>query len=397
MLISLAGILLLGIILLDIFLTVLDANGLSVVSSRIYRIFWWGWRHFSRIMPPVARPQMLALAAPLMIPLIIGVWIFGIVLGFTLVYFGGLSHQDLITGGGSQPSLQGAFRLSWVTLSTIGFVEVSPSNMPYSLTVALEAILGNLVLTFTITYFLSVHGAVMAYNKFASLLRNRIPDPDRPLDALSWHFEAGEPRELEHWLRQINDGVSTLHEGLRRYPVLYYFRPIRIYRGVPHTLFALRRIVTALRWCLPEGHRARTSPNLKALEVGLDELVEDLQDRYVPVHLRTTAKPVSYKQFRAAQSPHLGVPDTWVEMFLRDCDETSRATGVEIDPLAPETYENYREWLPYVLRLFDFERAIRTDLGYSSRVRPGRSSTLAVISNGPKQRPQALRHAEPAE
>lgn len=391
MLISFAGILLIAIVLLDVFLTVLDANGYSLVSSRAYRWFWWVWRHFTRILPPSSAHATLSLGAPLMIPLMIGLWTLGLVTGFALVYFGGLSPQDFLTGGGSQPSLSGAFRLSWVTLSTIGFVEISPSNMPYSLTVALEAILGSIVLTFTITYFLSVHQVVISYNKLATTLQHRTADITRPLSGVGAYFNDGQYSGLEGWLGTLHEGVAMLHEGLRRYPIVYYFRPRRRFRGLPHTLAAFRAITSNLLWCVESSHPVRSSPNLTALRRGLEDLMGDLEDRYVPVNKRSIARAVSYGDFEAAFYERRFAPDRWVDRFLRECDEARAITGSNGRDNPVDAYQRYGEWLPFVVRLGDFEASIRADLGYSERLRPGRSSSIwSVLSRGPKDGPQAL-------
>ncbi|RYH02556.1 hypothetical protein EU805_08000 [Salipiger sp. IMCC34102] len=379
--------------MLDIFLTVLDANGLSMISSRIYRGFWWVWRHFSLLLPPIARHQMLALGAPLMIPVMIFIWLIGIVVGFTLIYYGGLLPGNLshvVSGEHSRPELPDAFRLSVVSISTIGFVEISPSNMPYSLTVAFEAILGNLILTLVLTYFLSVHGAVLSYNVFVAYLRARIPRSGEPIDALKRHFDKGEARELEPWLDRLDSGLSALHEGLRRYPILYYFRPLHIERGLPDTLSALRRVVTGLNWGLPGDHPARRSANLGALEATLEDLIEDLQDRYVPIHRRTVIAPMSARAFATACASRRALRDPWLDEFLAECRAVQIATGVEDTDDVEQLYDRYLSWLPITLRLHDFKRAVRDDLGYSERVRPGRRSVWAVLASGPRERPQSL-------
>lgn len=394
MLVSLVGITVLAIVMLDVFFTVLDANGHSILSSRLYRAGWWVWRHGARMLPPGTRRAWLSVGAPLLIGVMIAVWMSGLVVGFALVYFGGMSPQNFLFGGGSQPNLAAAFRLSWVTLSTIGFVEISPSSMTYSLTVALQAILGGVVLTFTITYFLSVHQVVLSYNRLVTGLHHRAAVMDDPVSGLSRHFMDGRPRALDEWLDTLHDGLVELHEGLRRYPIVYYFQPRRRLRALPYTLDGLRRVTAGLRWCLPGDHTARTSPALLALQAGLEDVVVDLQDRYVPIAERTVARTVSRSTFDDALAGRQWSLDRWVARFLHENDVVSGMAGVAAAAGAADAYSRYREWLPFSVALDDFVRMTADDLGYGDDLRPGRSSSLwQVLSRGPKQRPQPLQHS----
>ncbi|UIJ73342.1 potassium channel family protein [Aurantimonas sp. HBX-1] len=390
-LILLVGVLLIASILLDAFLTVLDANGRSLFSVWAYRWFWWLWRHLSRLLPPASAHQMLTLGAPLMIPMMIALWTGGLVTGFALVYFGGLEPQDQFALGRSGTDIANAFRLSFVTLSTIGFVEISPSNMPYSVVVALEAILGSILITLTVTYYLSVQDAVAAHGRFVTGMQHRMPDARRPFSAAGVFLSRGSGETLSGWLDTLHDGTAALHEGLRRYPIVYYFRPSERRRGLPQTLAALREVTAGLLWHLPAGHPVARSPELLALQVALLDLTQDLAHRYVPIRTRTIARPVEADMFAAAFHGRLYAPDAWVERFLEERAAVRDLLNLERSDRAEDAYREYRGWLAFVVPLHDFERSIRADLGYSERFRPGRSSTVvSVIARGPKDRPQQL-------
>ncbi|MEX6507468.1 ion channel [Jiella sp. M17.18] len=391
MLISLVGVLLIAAVLLDAFLTVLDANGRSLFSAWAYRWFWWFWRHLARLVPPDRTHRMLSFGAPLMIPMMIGLWTGGLVVGFALLYFGGLEPQDALAGSQSEADFANAFRLSFVTLSTIGFVEISPSNMAYSVTVALEAILGSILITLSVTYYLSVHDAVAAYGRLVTGMQHRMPDADRPLSAAAAFLKHGSASDLSAWLGTLHDGTADLHEGLRRYPIVYYFRPLARRRGLPQTLAALRETAAGLLWHLPRRHPLASSPALAALQAALQDLTGDLADRHVPVRRRTIARPVDPGAFAAAFHGRLYAPDAWVERFLRERAAARELLDAVIPEDATSAYEDYRGWLGFVVPLHDFERAMRADLSYAERFRPGRSSSiLSVIARGPKDRPQPL-------
>ena len=391
MVVSLLGVGVLLVCLLDVFFTVLDANGVSVISSRLYRWMWWIWRHGGRLLPPKTRRAWLSVGAPLMIPAIIGVWISLVVVGFALIYFGGMSPENFLFGGGSQPSLAAAFRLSWVTLSTIGFVEISPSSMTYSLTVALEAIVGGILLTFTITYFLSVHRVVLSFNELVTRMHHHAASISDPLSYLADHFVDGQPRALDSWLDSLHHAVVGLHEGLRRYPIVYYFQPRRRFRALPYALEILTGLVAGLRWGLPAGHAITAHPGVRTLTAALEMLVDDLEDRHVPLHDRTIVHPVSFRAFVETVQGRRWDADPWVTRFTDLARSVAAVTGLpaEVDP--SDAYLRYRQWLPFTARTGDFIAATKRDLGYADDLRPGRSSAVwEVWSRGPADRPQPL-------
>ncbi len=398
MLVLVAGVFLNAFVLLDVFLTVLDTNGRSLFSNRVYRGLWWGFRQLARLVPPKAHHDMLSLAAPLMIPVMIGVWTMGLVVGFALIYFGGLEPDDYFTGGNSQPDLANALRISFVTLSTIGFVEISPSNMAYSVTVALEAILGSIVITLTVTYYLSVQGILSAFSRAGTLLIHRldVAGEDSPPQLVS--SKGHDEGAIKAHLQEMQDLVVDLHEGLHRYPIVYFFRPKRQERGYPQTLRRIAESCAALSWQLPESRMESLEPLLTALRRALLELADDLRDEIVPVRRRTRAVPVSPESFAAAYRGELHAPDPWVERFLAGRAAIRGGTRDRDDEALDAVFTAYRQWLGFAVPMHDLEEAMLADLGYSERLRPGRSSSLvSIIAQGPKERPQPLEHIGGAE
>ena len=388
MLLSSIGILLLALTVLDALLTILDASGRSIFSARAYRLFWWFWRHAARLLPEPMAQRMLSMAAPLMIVMMISVWIGGVVTGFALIFYGGMSFGDVITGGGSQPSLSAAFRLSWVTLSTIGFVEISPSNMMYSVAVALEALLGSVILTFSITYFLSVHRSILLYDRLVADLHHRMGGEGGPMASVADHLASGDTAGLEHWLERLHDGLIGMHQGLSRYPIVYFYRPQARERGLPHTLNALGTIADGLTYCWPG--RTRPIPALRALKAGMEDLVSDLRDAYVPMPPIDRTPPVSQAEFEAAARGHERTVPRSVRRFMKTCCTLKDITGQSLEPA--EAYGHYCEWLPADRRTQAFVATVARDLGYDERLRPARSSRLpGLLNRGPKQRPQSLK------
>jgi len=389
MIVSAIGVLIVALVVLDSLLTVLDASGRSIFSTRVYRAAWWFWRHLAKLLPAGLAQAFLSVAAPLMIALLIALWIFGIVTGFALIFYGGLSFGDVVAGGGSQPSLPSAFRLSWVTLSTIGFVEISPSNMAHSVTVALEALLGSVILTFSITYFLSVHRSILDFDRLVLDLHHRMGPRHDPIETLASHFSNGDMQGLERWLERLHDGLVGMHQGLNRYPIVYFYRPQDRQRSLPRTVQALARITECLSWLTPDDAPGTQSPALKSLRAGMADLVSDLGKTHIPIVTAASPRPVSRSEFEAAVRGNEWVIEPSVRKFLEGCGALHDIAGRHVDVAG--SYANYREWLPAATRTQQLVSTISTDLGYAEDLQPRRSSyLLGLLNRNPKQRPQAL-------
>lgn len=397
MVITLLGIVILLVALLDVFFTVLDANGFSLLSRRVYRWMWWLWRHGARILPAGVRTSWLSVGAPLMIPASVAVWFGLVIVGFALIYFGGMSPENFFFGGGSQPSLDAAFRLSWVTLSTIGFVEISPSSTSYSFTVAAEAILGGVILTLALTYFLRVHNVLLQFHTLATSLHHHAGDIARPESYLSTHIVAGEPRSLEPWLHDLVDGVVQLHEGLRRHPIVYFFHPRRRWRSLPYLIHTLSHVAAGLRWGVPRDSDVHREPSLRALIAATTTMIDDLEHQFVPMVWRSRVVPMGFSDFRQCVADHDWIHDPWVDRFLT-LDGWMRDLLRQEAPVDPaEMYARYREWLPFAATTHDFVQATAWDLGYGRELRPSSEDVLDLAArwqSKPTERPQPLTGAE---
>lgn len=389
MLVTAIGVLIVAVTVLDSLLTVLDSSGRSIFSTKVYRATWWIWRNIAKPLPRPLAQAWLSLAVPLMIAFLIALWIMGIVTGFALIFFGGLSFGDIVTGGGSQPSLSSAFRLSWVTLSTIGFVEISPSNMAYSVTVALEALLGTVILTFSITYFLSIHRSILNYDRLVADLRHRMTSKNDAIETVAAHLYIDDMHGLERWLERLHDGVVGMQQSLSRYPIVYFVRPKNAESSLPSTLQALGRVADSLSCFLPDNASASRSPALSALRNGMVDLVDDLRETHIPVFETNAPKPVSCAEFEAAVKGNEWAVEPSVRRFLEGCSAFRQITGRNIDMAG--SYDRYCQWLPAATRTHRLVCAIRNDLGYQEDLRHRRSSYLrGLLNQGPKQRSQAL-------
>jgi hypothetical protein len=69
------------------------------------------------------------MAAPLMVPVTITVWIFLVSLGYALIYYSGMDARTFsFSGAGLEPSFMEALYFSGVSIATLGLGDVTPAG-----------------------------------------------------------------------------------------------------------------------------------------------------------------------------------------------------------------------------------------------------------------------------
>ncbi len=142
-LLGLAGVFLIFAGVLDAFFTVLHYDDFGFLSIRLYRRLFDVSRIVTRPLPRGHRALGLSMAAPLMMPVTITVWIFLVSLGYALIHLFGMRNGDFpLAVGRLEPSLGEAFYFSGTAISTLGFGDITPTGGPYQALAVSEALVG---------------------------------------------------------------------------------------------------------------------------------------------------------------------------------------------------------------------------------------------------------------
>ena len=80
------GVFLIFVGILDVFFTVLHYDGFGFLSSRLYHRLYGSVRFLTRLLPRRYRALGLSMAAPLMVPATIVVWILLLSWGYAFIY-----------------------------------------------------------------------------------------------------------------------------------------------------------------------------------------------------------------------------------------------------------------------------------------------------------------------
>ena len=148
-----AGVLLILIGVGDVFFTVLHYDGFGFLSSRLYHRLFDAVCFITRPLPQTYRAFGRSMAAPLMVPVTIVVWILLVSMGYAMIYYAGMKSGDFsLSVPRLEPSFVEALYFSGITISTLGLGDVTPTSGFYQLFAVSEALTGFGILTLAITY-----------------------------------------------------------------------------------------------------------------------------------------------------------------------------------------------------------------------------------------------------
>ncbi len=350
--------------LVDMFVAVLHYDAVSFLTPRLYRWTWVATRNLTRPMPSRLAGGLRALAAPWMVVLTLGVWLGTQALGFALVYYPGVTANGLVVGGGLRRSFGAALVFSSATLASLSFSDLLPRSMTYHAVAAAETLVGLGIITVTISYILNVYQVIQGQHALASALHHQAEDGGDPRSVLAPHFLDGRPNGLSTHLREFHRGLVEQGEGLRRYPIVYYFQSRQTYRSIPYVFHMIGGVVAALRWGLPMDHPATVDPWLPSLAIGYRSVMREVEHTFISGVAPTEPEPVSLDRFRASLAGEGGPDgDERLNEFV-DLDRFMRGiANIDDEPDAGEGYRRYCEWLPFAIESADFVSAMASDLG----------------------------------
>jgi hypothetical protein len=357
------GALLIVLGLVDVFLTVLHYDGSSLFGPRVNRGTWWAVRTATAPLPRRWRSYLRCLGAPLMIPVSLAVWLSLEVVGFALLYLPGLQAGQFHLVEGNEPGFGLALYTSVVTLSTLGYGDVTPTAPPFHTLTGFEALIGFALLTLTISYILNVYPVMQHLSLLGAELEQQPVDPADPRGLLAAHLTAAGPRDLGPRLDSLRQRLLLYQEGLRRYPIVYYFRSRHLARSLPVVIGDLGQLTGALRWGLPASHPAASDPNLQALIATLTAVTEMIiEDR--PALGREPSPAPAPPHVVADALRGLPSTDSSVTRFLTIVEQTAALTGLPADEVQQDLYSRYRQWRFFMARIDAFTASVCVDLGY---------------------------------
>ena len=208
------GIALIVVVVHDVFDALFHHRGAGILSGAVMRVTWWGFRRAS-----VRRRTLLPLAGPCALVAIVAVWLLLLVTGWALVLWPHIADGFRFDPGAAsgEATFVDAVYVSFVTLATLGFGDITPASEWLKIVLPFEALIGLGLLTATVSWLLSIHPALSRRRSLAyeiSLLRRA--EADLPVVAL-------DDGVGESTLSELTSRLVAVERDLTAWPIAYYF------------------------------------------------------------------------------------------------------------------------------------------------------------------------------
>ena len=222
---SIAGIVLIFLILMDAFETVVLPRRVRRtfrITGLFYKKTWRFWTRVGlHIKAEKRREGFLAYYGPLSLIVLLGFWALGLIFGFACVQYGLGEHVSL---GNEKITFGKVVYLSGETFFTLGYGDITPNNAAARALAVMEAGMGFAFLGVVVGYLPVIYNSFASREIEISLLDARAGSPPSAAEFLDRLGCCPEQTVLDQIFRDWERWCADLLSSHISYPVLVFFR-----------------------------------------------------------------------------------------------------------------------------------------------------------------------------
>jgi len=338
-----SGVLVMGIVLLDVFLTVLYARiGTGLIAERAAHLTWITLRNAADAAGSRSG-TVLSFCGPVILLLYVLLWAVGLTLGAGLIIHPALGTGVQASSGPTPPDLVTALYAGGSSMAIVGASDFKPTTDAYRVLYLVNSLIGMSVTSLVLTYVMQVYGALRQRNALGlqlHVLSGETSDAGALLARLGprGQFSAG----YSH-LVALGDAMAAMKETHHFYPVLFYFRFQQPYYAVSAQAHLVLDTVSLIRSTLADEETAwlKEAAAVEALWRVAQKLVVTLETTFLPGAPpgATDADSEDRQRWRAH----------WERASSRLAGDGISVTQADT---AAQAYLNLRaQWSPHIARL----------------------------------------------
>lgn len=338
-----SGALLMGIVLLDVFLTVLYARiGTGLIAERVAHLGWLALRRTAEVFGS-RRGTVLSFCGPAILILYVLLWAGGLTLGAGLIIHPGLGTGVQASNGPTPTNFVAALYAGGSSMAIVGSSDFRPASDIYRIVYLVNSLIGMSVTSLVLTYVMQVYGALRQRNALGLqlyLLSGETLDAGALLARLlpCRQFNAG----YSH-LTTLGDAMAAMKETHHFYPVLFYFRFQQPYYSVSAQAHLVLDAVSLIRSTLADEDAVwlKESAAVESLWRVAQMLVVTLETAFLP------------RGYSEAIPGDPAERQRWHAHWEHAVSRLSTAgIAVARDEAAAQAYLNLRaRWFPHIVRL----------------------------------------------
>lgn len=253
----------------DVYVTTLHARGRSgPLTDRFTRLVWKISRAVAFKLSRRQRHKLLNGVGPALMPsVMIGVIALEII-GFALIYLAFMPQDFHFQGKAPGPRLVESLYFSGVTLTTVGYGDVSPLSLAMRGAALVEAASGLALISLIITYLVAVYRALERKRAFALSFYHQAEGGTNVVGFISHHFVNGKFVGIQANLRSAANEMQGVLESHIEHPIIHYFHPTEVYKGLPRVLFLALETVAVISSCLRKDKYSELNNHPNVLTLG---------------------------------------------------------------------------------------------------------------------------------
>lgn len=338
-----SGVLVMGLVLADVFLTVLYARiGTGLIADRVAHLTWAIFRHAADRFEQ-RRDTVLSFCGPVILIVYVLLWALGLTLGAGLIIHPALGTAVRASAGETPTDFITALYAGGSSMAIVGASDFKPITDAYRVVYLVNSLVGMSVTSLVLTYVMQVYSALRQRNALGLKLHLLAGETTDAAEILTRLGPQGQFSSGYSHLADTAGSMAEMKETHHFYPVLFYFRFRQPFYSVSAQAFIALDAVSLIRsgvadrqaaW-LKEAAAVDTIWRIAML------LVVTLETTFLPGDLPTPAEVDN------AES------DAWRTQFAAALRRLS-AAGVETMPgeVGVGTYLSLRaRWQPHIARL----------------------------------------------
>ncbi|GEP12563.1 two pore domain potassium channel family protein [Methylobacterium gnaphalii] len=337
------GALVMGLVLADVFLTVLYARiGTGLFADRVAHLVW---AIFCRADDAFGRKRgaMLSFCGPAILIVYVLFWSMGLTLGAGLIIHPALGGAVRASGGETPADFVTALYAGGSSIAIVGAGDFKPATDAYRALYLVNSLVGMSVTSLVLTYVMQVYTALRQRNALGLKLHLLAGETS---DAAELLARLGPERQFSSGythLADVAESFAEMKEAHHFYPVLFYFRFRQPFYSVSAQAFIALDTVSLIRSGIVDHQAAwlKESAAVDAIWRVAMLLVVTLETTFLPGDLPAPAG-ANHTEREAWRARYAAAIERLSES---DVEPTPGGPG-------PETYLTLRaRWQPHIARL----------------------------------------------
>ena len=249
-----AGVLIMGLVLADIFLTVLYARiGTGLFADRVAHLIWAIFRRAAEASGQ-KRGAVLSFCGPVILIVYVLFWSLSLTVGAGLIIHPALGAAVRASGGETATDFITALYAGGSSMAIVGASDFKPTTSAYRLLYLVNSLVGMSVTSLVLTYVMQVYTALRQRNALGLKLHLLTGETSDAAELLARLGPDGQFSSGYTHLADLAGSMTEVKEAHHFYPVLFYFRFRQPFYSVSAQAFIALDTVSLIRSGIADDH-----------------------------------------------------------------------------------------------------------------------------------------------